>query len=149
MILSPVTKQVDGRDQPKRAGVGEANAMAREDVAKRSSIGRASRLAGAAALALVGSLAVGKVALSAAKITEYPVPTAGSSPGVIAAGPDGNLWFTESSANKIGRISTAGTFTEFSVPTASSSPRGIAVGPDGALWVTEHDADKIGRITTT
>jgi streptogramin lyase len=34
--------------------------------------------------------------------TEYPLPTGNSSPWGIAAGPDGNLWFTESSGNKIG-----------------------------------------------
>ena len=28
-------------------------------------------------------------------ITEYPVPTAASWPYGIAAGPDGNVWFTE------------------------------------------------------
>ena len=38
---------------------------------------------------------------------------------VIAAGPDGNLWFTENAANKIGRITTAGVVTEFPIPTAS------------------------------
>ena len=64
----------------------------------------------------------------------------------ITAGPDGALWFTEYSANRIGRITTAGVITEYTVPTASSKPYGIAVGPDGALWFTESNADKIGRI---
>ena len=32
---------------------------------------------------------------TAGVITEFPVPTAGSDPRGIAAGPDGNLWFTE------------------------------------------------------
>ena len=40
------------------------------------------------------------------------------------AGPDGNLWFVENSANKIGRITTAGVVTEFAVPTANSRPLG-------------------------
>src|SRR5260221_11547230 len=31
-------------------------------------------------------------------------PTADSPPGGIAAGPDGALWFTEQSANQIGRL---------------------------------------------
>src|ERR1700730_2867726 len=64
-------------------------------------------------------------------ITEFSIPTAGSSPVGIAAGPDGNLWFTEFSGNKIGRITTAGVVTEFSIPTSASGPRGIAAGPDG------------------
>ena len=57
--------------------------------------------------------------------------------------PHGALWFTEQSANKIGRISTAGSVVEFALPTASSGPSGTAVGPDGALWVTEYNANKI------
>ena len=32
---------------------------------------------------------------TAGVITEFPIPTAGSGPAGIAAGPDGNLWFTE------------------------------------------------------
>ncbi len=36
-------------------------------------------------------------------ITEFPVPNLLSE---IAAGPDGNLWFTEDSGNKIGRITS-------------------------------------------
>jgi len=39
--------------------------------------------------------------------SEFPIPTAASNPRGITAGPDGALWFTESSGNKIGRL-TAG-----------------------------------------
>src|SRR5215467_11039189 len=45
-------------------------------------------------------------------ITEFSIPTAKSIPFGITVGPDGNLWFTESNANRIGRISPAGTITE-------------------------------------
>ena len=79
-------------------------------------------------------------------ITEYPVPTARSVPAGIAAGPDGNLWFTEADANKIGRITTAGAITEYLIPTPYSDPIGIAAGPDGRVWFTEKIGDKIGAI---
>jgi virginiamycin B lyase len=36
------------------------------------------------------------------------------SPGLIAAGPDGNPWFTEQLGNRVGRITPTGTVTEFS-----------------------------------
>jgi virginiamycin B lyase len=36
--------------------------------------------------------------------TEYNVPTAASQPYDITSGPDGNIWFTEQSGNKIGKI---------------------------------------------
>ena len=80
-------------------------------------------------------------------ITEFPAPTSGSSPYDITAGPDGNLWFTEWSGNKIGRITPSGTSTEFPMPTASSSPNVITTGPDGNLWLTEWGTNKVGRMT--
>jgi hypothetical protein len=49
-------------------------------------------------------------------ITSFPVPTAASNPEGITAGPDGNLWFTEYNANKIGRITPGGATSGFSAP---------------------------------
>jgi hypothetical protein len=56
-------------------------------------------------------------AAPAGVITEFPIPTSQSAPSRITAGPDGTLWFTESTANKIGRITTSGSITEFATPT--------------------------------
>lgn len=81
-------------------------------------------------------------------IIEYPVPTATSTPAGIVTGPDGNLWFTESDANKIAMITTSGAITEFAIPTPNSQPWAITSGPDGNLWFTEISGDKIGMITT-
>lgn len=39
--------------------------------------------------------------------TEFPLPTTNSQPSNIAAGSDGNLWFTEFAGNQIGRITTS------------------------------------------
>ena len=39
-------------------------------------------------------------------ITEFPIPTAGSQPNGIAAGPPGAMWFSEGGGNKIGMIGT-------------------------------------------
>ena len=81
-------------------------------------------------------------------VTEFPVPTAQSNLSGITRGPDGNLWFTEALAGKIGRITPAGVITEFSAGiTPNSAPAGITRGPDGNLWFTESQANKIGRIT--
>ncbi|MGH9443328.1 MAG: virginiamycin B lyase family protein [Thermoanaerobaculia bacterium] len=96
-------------------------------------------------LAAFGVLA-GIQATFAQTITEHAVPTAGSTRD-IASGPDGNLWFTESSANKIGRITPAGAFTEYPIPTAASKASEITSGPDGNLWFTESNGNKIGKIT--
>jgi streptogramin lyase len=82
------------------------------------------------------------------EFTEFPIPTPNSGPTGIATGPDGNLWFTETSAGKIGRITTGGTVSEFALPNPRDEPEGIAQGPDGNLWFTEVFGDAIGRIST-
>ena len=46
---------------------------------------------------------IGRITI-AGVITEFPVPTAGSTPAGITTGPDGALWFTEVSSGKIGRL---------------------------------------------
>jgi virginiamycin B lyase len=82
-------------------------------------------------------------------LTEFALPTPHAGPESITAGPDGNVWFTEHDANKIGRITPAGAVTGFPIPTDRTRPVVITNGPDGALWFTEPLANKIGRITTS
>jgi streptogramin lyase len=89
---------------------------------------------------------VGRISMDG-KVTEYPIPTAGSVPVGIAPGPDGAVWFTERSGNKIGRISMEGLITEYPVPMTESTPVGITAGPDGAMWFTTRSVNGIGRIT--
>ena len=81
--------------------------------------------------------------------TEFAVGlTAGSGPALIAAGGDGNMWFTEFNGSRIGRITPAGVITEFSTGiTPAANLYGITAGPDGNIWFTENATDKIGRIT--
>src|SRR5438552_197610 len=105
---------------------------------------------------LAGSLSA---SLLAQGVNEYPLPgaalpqavaagPAGSGPQRIVSGPDGNLWFTEHGKNKIGRLTTGGSFTEFPIPTPNVFPEGIAAGPDGNLWFSENAGNRIGRVTT-
>jgi virginiamycin B lyase len=77
---------------------------------------------------------------------QFPTLTGGADPTVITLGPDGNLWFTETTASKIGKITPAGVVTEFALPSQGSLPSGITSGPDGALWFTEPGSAKVGRI---
>ena len=60
------------------------------------------------------------------------------STGALAAGSDGNIWFTDYADNTIGRISPQGIITEFStdVTTYGDYPYGLAIGADGNLWFT-------------
>ena len=71
----------------------------------------------------------------------------GSGPYGITSGSDGNLWFTETTAGKIGRITPTGTIQEFSLFGFPNSPYGITSGPDGDLWFSASGC--IGRITPT
>jgi streptogramin lyase len=80
-------------------------------------------------------------------ITEFATPTPYSSPEVIASGPDGNLWFTEQTANKIAQATPDGSITEFPIQTPNAGLSGITAGPDGNLWFTENRANQIGRIS--
>jgi streptogramin lyase len=87
-------------------------------------------------------------------VTQFPAGAGSGNfstgPQGITPGPDGNLWFTEFWANRIGRMTPAGVLTEFPIPTPETAPRGIVAGPDGNLWFLEthfrHTA--VARITT-
>jgi streptogramin lyase len=119
----------------------------------RTFVGRAAVLTGIILWMCAGGAAY------AQEVTEFEVPSARSFLLGIAAGPDGSLWFTEWSANKIGRITTDGVITEFKLP-GLTSPGDIASGSDGSLWFTRstwsswenggpyQSPPMIGRITT-
>jgi streptogramin lyase len=77
---------------------------------------------------------------------EYTTPSAYAFS--IAKGSDGALWFTETNARRIGRVTTSGSFTEYLIP-FNDAPNAITAGPDGALWFTEPSVNKVGRITTS
>lgn len=69
-------------------------------------------------------------------VTYFTLP-AGSSAQGLASGPDGNIWFTDSGGNSIGRMSPTGVLRQFALPKRNAQPVGIAAGPDGRMWFTE------------
>jgi streptogramin lyase len=84
-------------------------------------------------------------------ITEFPVPDANGQPFGIAAGPDGNIWFTEwQGPGNIVRMTPSGQVSgEFPVTAAPPSLTGITAGPDGKMWFCERNyGNSIGNITT-
>ena len=104
---------------------------------------RAQRTLCAAALLLAISPIGGADAASA--ITEYPLTPRDSGPAGIIAGPDGNLWYSETSAARLGVATAAGTATQI---TGLRGPAGgLTTGPDGNVWVTEPHAQVIARVT--
>jgi streptogramin lyase len=58
-------------------------------------------------------------------VTEYPLPTAYSSPAGLVTGSDGNIWFTEAGSNKIGEVVLAPVATN---PIESINAGGSASG---------------------
>ncbi len=89
-------------------------------------------------------------AASATTIKEFPL-SASSDPLGIAAGPDGNLWFTDGgTTSAIGRVTPAGVIKEFTGPFKSTGkPADITLGPDGNMWFTTtgSPANAIGKVT--
>ena len=93
---------------------------------------------------------VGNINPTLATINEFSAGiTAGAAPTNIVSGADGNLWFTESTNNAIGRITTAGVVTEFSLAAlgAGTGPLDIVSDPaNNLLYFTENNTGQIGRI---
>jgi streptogramin lyase len=85
---------------------------------------------------------------------QFSIPVAANRPQFIAAGSDGNMWFTENPGGAVARITPAGVVTEFTVPTANAQPQMIIGASDGSLWFTEFatspppGTSKIARVTT-
>lgn len=76
--------------------------------------------------------------------TEYPLNLL-SRVMYIAAGPDGNVWFTAGiRGNQIACITPSGTISEFPLPIPSDSPYSLVAGKD-ALWYVVAGI-KIGRV---
>lgn len=93
----------------------------------------------------------------------------------IFLAPAHNVWFTEFSGNRIGKmnlglptalyavdkstntvyeiVETGGApatgFTEFTIPTSFADAIGITAGPDGNLWFAEEGGNKIASMTPT
>src|SRR6266550_2968910 len=78
--------------------------------------------------ALVATLLVSATIASAQTISYFKVS---GDAQAIAAGPDGNLWFTSSEG--IGRITPLGELTTFPTP---SGARSITAGPRNLMWFT-------------
>jgi len=80
-------------------------------------------------------------------MVDFPLPTENALPWDIAAGPDGNMWFTTLAARIIGKITPNGTITEYHVP-GEYGIAGIASGPSDNMWFTENDTGLVGSIST-
>ena len=65
----------------------------------------------------------------------------------LAAGPDGNIWFTNPDNGAIARQTPGASVTEFHLPDPAALPDQITAGPDGNLWFVDSNSGQIGRMT--
>ncbi len=60
---------------------------------------------------------------TAGGFTEYPMPTVDSHPYGVTAGPDGNMWFTEGSGQKVAKLVLNGRSGASQSPSSAPPPR--------------------------
>jgi virginiamycin B lyase len=78
----------------------------------------------------------------------FAAPTQNAGPHGLVSDSGGNIWFTENTAGKIGRVDArTGSISEFSVP-GVGDPHTPVFGPDGALWFTAEEANSVTRMDT-
>jgi virginiamycin B lyase len=81
------------------------------------------------------------------KYMSFDIPTYHAMPHTAYPDGQGNVWFTEYGANKIGVVNVkTGKMEEFSIPSKIvTSPHNITRDRNGIVWFTEQTAGKIGR----
>jgi streptogramin lyase len=88
-----------------------------------------------------GTAKIGRITTAGA-ITEYPAFA--TAPYGIAAGSDGDLWFTAGTAT-IGEITPAGVLTSYPLP-SESNPTAITAGPEGDVWFVDTTTNKVSKL---
>lgn len=115
-------------------------------------LGLVSRLSSLALVAAALALVPGIGSPAAAGTTVFPVPTSSAGLGRIVTAPDGNMWFVEEDANKVGRITPSGQVTEYDLGTQTvpdSSVKDVAVAPDGTIWVAYDSGWRVQAINSS
>ena len=76
------------------------------------------------------------------QITSHPLPTTGARwPGSLTAGPGGAVWYLDSSAGVVGRLSPDGTAAEVTIPPRREDEAGSSgglVAGGNRVWFAEH-----------
>jgi virginiamycin B lyase len=99
------------------------------------------------ALTLWGVAAATAVSDLHVSIREWDVPTKGSHPHDPAVGKNGELWFTEQMANKIGRFDPISqTFKEYPLTGENAGPHGLVSDIEGNIWFTANFGGYIGKL---
>jgi len=98
-----------------------------------------------AALALAGTLAF-FFRGEKPRFVEYRMPDTLESPTAIAAGADGDVWFTIDRSDVIGRAHN-GAIERISTSGRNIEPLGVGVAPDGSAWFTDAVGGGVARVS--
>jgi virginiamycin B lyase len=80
-----------------------------------------------------------------ASIVEYPL-TNSMTPNQVLQGVDGNFYFTDTAANRIGQFMTRTHKVDyFSIPTKDSQPTAMTLGLDNEIYLVETAGNKIAQ----
>jgi virginiamycin B lyase len=103
-------------------------------------------LAAGLGVAILAAGALLWVRASEEKFVEYRMDEPQDAPIAIAAGTDGNIWFTIDHADAIGRLRN-GRIERLPTSGRNIEPIGLAVAADGSAWYTDIAARAIARIS--
>jgi virginiamycin B lyase len=102
---------------------------------------------------MAATLAQGSAAAApSTSATTFDLGPAGYGGNDIAAGPDGNMWFTNNANNSIGVITPKGAVKYFPIPRVPSQSMSsglfeLTAGPDGNMWFTGFYDNVVGKVT--
>jgi virginiamycin B lyase len=90
---------------------------------------------------------IGVLNPSTRAVRTIPLPSPLATPGGMAFGPDGDLYFSEYLAgNAIARLDPeTDKIVEYPLPTPLSDPSSLVLGPDNAIWFIENLTQRLGR----
>jgi virginiamycin B lyase len=96
----------------------------------------------AACVGVAGAAPIGTVTL-------FPLPSAHDTLGNLRAGADGNLWFNDTTAKAMWKVTPGGVMSEFALSAAGGgTPGGVSIaGADGNTWFQITSPAGIGKIS--
>jgi virginiamycin B lyase len=91
---------------------------------------------------------IGKVDAKTGKVIKYQQPTPGSWPRRMKIDAQGNVWFCEYEAGKIGRFDPkTETFKEYTLPGGRPTPNALVIDKNtGHLWFSSMEMDTISEL---
>jgi virginiamycin B lyase len=88
---------------------------------------------------------IARMSVTGVITAEYPIPKS-TTPNQILQGIDGNFYFTDTDANKMGQFFIKTHHAAYySIPTANSKPTAMTLGLDNEIYFVETAGNKIGQ----